>query len=96
MHLNIECRMQRCIGNWQQIFFKEALHQTRPLGFDEEIVRVIDWGDVLEEMNWADFLRDYPKDHAGFIAVGRSGNLGFLETHEDHPKLSKHYYIYSI
>ncbi len=86
--------MHRCIINWQQVFSESVLQDHKPNGFNEEIVNVIDWGDVIEEWRWVEFLDSYPKTNFGFIAIARSGNFGFLETHESHPKDSKHYYIF--
>ena len=75
------------------IFHKNKLHIHKPKRFDSEIIKILDWGDTITEMEWDKFLFEYPKAHAGFIAIAKSGKLGFLETHEGHPKDSKHYYI---
>ena len=86
--------MHRCILNWEDIFLKNKLHIHKPKNFDSEIIKILDWGDTITEMEWDKFLLDYPKAYAGFIAIAKSGKLGFLETHESHPKDSKRYYIY--
>lgn len=87
--------MHRCITNWGDIFIKDALHATMPQGVIHDLVRVIDWGDIIKEMEWHKFVTEYPKVHAGFIAVSKTGNFGFLETHPARPQDSKHYYLYA-
>ncbi len=87
--------MQRCIVDWENIFKKSVLHDNdSKIANDNEIIKIIDWGDIIEELEWKTFKNEYPKSHSGFIAISKSGNFGFLETHESHPKYSKHYYIY--
>lgn len=86
--------MHRCIREWVNIFKKNVLGTTIPKDVNNEIIKIINWGNIIEEIEWNKFIDEYPKSHAGFIAISQSGNLGFLETHEAHPKESKHYYLY--
>ncbi len=85
----------RVCKNYEHIFEKEALHDSPKNGtLESGLIYIIDWGNTFTEMTWGNFLRDYTRSGAGFLALSFDGTFGFLETHCSHPKYSKEWYIY--